>query len=98
MLLLMLTTPYARTTGLGAVYAAHLPRWPALAMLGLVAAVLIVSLGAPGLVIALLLGGVLVWLSATLIARIGGYTGDTLGAACELSETLALMALVLLSG
>jgi adenosylcobinamide-GDP ribazoletransferase len=31
-----------------------------------------------------------------LLARIGGTTGDTLGATCELSETTALLVLTLL--
>ena len=90
--LLFLTTPYARPGGMGAAAHAALPRgpgwvWP----IGLT--VLLVFW--PGLGVWILpgwLGCVLVlrWL---MINRLGGTTGDTAGALCEIVETVALITL-----
>lgn len=98
-LLLALTTPAARPEGLGAVLGAHLPRragWAAgvagslLALAGMALVSVPAAVGA-GLTAALVLWG---W-RRTLLHRLGGYTGDGVGALVELTETLALMVVVL---
>lgn len=88
---LLLTTPYVRAGGTGAAIAGHLPRKTALAVL------LVAAIGAGFLadgwkaLPAVLVVGFL--LRRAFLARLGGMTGDTLGAAVELTETAALLAL-----
>jgi adenosylcobinamide-GDP ribazoletransferase len=87
---IMGTFPYAREQGLGS--AMQGKSWPKVfwcALCAIIAATLL--LAAPGwiaavtsLVLAMLFG-------AWVRRQIGGYTGDTLGAACELTETLWLL-------
>lgn len=94
--LLLATTPYVRPEGLGAAYADYLPR------LSCATLVLLVALATVGLLD--WQGGVLLGVLATgffgmrhwLLNRLGGTTGDTLGAACELAETVALLVPALL--
>jgi adenosylcobinamide-GDP ribazoletransferase len=88
----MTALPAAADTGLGAAYARSLPRRRALAG------------AAAGLAVALaLLGTVAVWAAAAVAAaawllgrlarrRIGGVTGDVLGAVQQLGEVLVLLA------
>ena len=93
--LLLLTTPYVRTGGLGAALAAHLPRQPlpwllaghglAMLLLGWSA---VLALGAAVLAFWLL--------RRAFVARLGGTTGDTAGALLELGECAVLLALALL--
>ena len=98
-LMLALTTPAARPEGLGAVLGAHLPRraaWLA-AALGIGAAML--GLGTVSAVTALAAAGtaavvLLAW-RRSLLSRLGGYTGDGIGALVELTETLCLLAVAL---
>jgi adenosylcobinamide-GDP ribazoletransferase len=94
--LMLLTSAYARPGGMGAIYAEHLPR-PACAalVLGVVSGVAL-SLAWQGVVVVALLGVGFLFLRALLIARLGGITGDTLGASCELTETAALVLFTLL--
>jgi adenosylcobinamide-GDP ribazoletransferase len=90
---MLLSTPYVRAGGMGAAIAAHLPRKTALALL------LATALGAALLVdgwkalLAVLFVAFL--LRRAFLARLGGMTGDMLGAAVELSEAAALLALAL---
>lgn len=91
MVLLLLTTPYARPTGLAAPYAQHLPRRSCGVLLVLLALALLLLLGTLGAAMLVALGvGVLV-LRHAFMQRLGGITGDTLGAACELMEALVLV-------
>lgn len=91
---LLLTTPYVRPGGMGSALAAHLPRAAALLAL-LLAAAGVLSVGKPGwlaLAAALAAGLLLRWL---MMRRLGGATGDTLGAAVELTEAAVLVTLAL---
>ncbi len=95
-LLLALTTPPARPSGLGAALSEQLPRraaWLVLALTGLGALLL---LGAAGLV-ALALALALLWTwRRAMLHRLGGFTGDTAGALVEFTEAGLLLALTLL--
>lgn len=94
--LLFLTTPYIRPDGLGSAQAAFLPRRAATVAL-IVFAVAMIGLGTTGIwALAVALGFVLL-LRAMMIRRLGGATGDTLGAACELIETAVLVTMALVS-
>ncbi len=86
--------PYARPQGLGTLFRRHVWPWPAPVAL------------ATSLLLAVLCfadGGVILWgatllataaLGALLTSRLGGLTGDTYGAICELTQTLILLAIV----
>ncbi|MBI3547269.1 MAG: adenosylcobinamide-GDP ribazoletransferase [Gammaproteobacteria bacterium] len=94
---LFLSTPYVRLGGLGADHAAHLSRLAATIILILVTAI-VIALGGIGLA-ALAMGfSLLLILRLMMIKRLGGVTGDTLGAACELVEAAVLAAIVLVWG
>ncbi|MCR4346816.1 MAG: adenosylcobinamide-GDP ribazoletransferase [Sulfuricaulis sp.] len=91
---LFASTPYVRMGGLGADHAMHLPRLAAIIVLILIAAA-VIARGGIGLV-ALAAGlGLLLILRLMMVKRLGGATGDTLGAACELIEAAVLMAMAL---
>lgn len=87
MVVQMALLPYVRTSGLGAVFnAPGRPTWSAVLSLAILFAVAIAAVGWCGLAIAstTLVGSVL--FSGYCRARIGGATGDTYGATCELME------------
>ena len=95
LVLLFLTTPYVRAEGIGAVHAANLPRGGAAVVLLSVTILVPVFLGYAGLwpVVAAL---AMVWLLRRLmLQRLGGATGDTLGATCEIVEAAVLVVMVL---
>jgi adenosylcobinamide-GDP ribazoletransferase len=84
--------PYARDTGLATAMAPGARRWTALWLVP-VAGVLVVAQGATGAVALL---AVLVTAAAVVSLarrRIGGFTGDVLGATAVLAETTALLVL-----
>ncbi len=92
---LFLTTTYVRAHGLGSAQAQHLPRWAAMGMLVVCAAgVLALTLGLGLLLLGMTVAGVYL-LRRLMIKRIGGITGDTLGATCEIIEALILVTWVL---
>ncbi len=91
--LLLLTTPYIRPAGLGTPYAAYLPRWHCGLLLGLIAAATVAMTGWIGVAVLMGLGIGVAGLRRALMQRLGGITGDTLGAACELAEVVVLLAL-----
>jgi adenosylcobinamide-GDP ribazoletransferase len=95
--LLLLTTPYIRPAGLGAPYADYLPRRRCGLLMALMVMATVALLGwaGDGLLIGLGIG--IFGLRRMLMQRLGGVTGDTLGAACELAETWALLGLALLA-
>lgn len=90
--LLLVTTPYVRPDGLGAPYANYLPRLSCVALVALVALATIGLLGWQdgGVLLGILAGGFFS-MRYWLLTRLGGTTGDTLGAACELTETIVLL-------
>ena len=92
-LLLMLSTPYVSPKGIAEKIVQNLPfseaRW-----------VVLISLAFSGLIMGwvnvLLAGTLLLWVRYVALTRLGGVTGDVYGAAVELVETGALLAVVLL--
>jgi adenosylcobinamide-GDP ribazoletransferase len=89
---LLLTCPYIRCEGLGSPLAENLPRWPAWlaamsSLLGVFAFL--------GLWPALAAAGVALWLRGLMSRRLGGCTGDTLGASVEIVEAVVLVAAAL---
>ena len=95
--LLLITTPYVRPDGLGAPYASYLPRLSCGLLVLLIAAATVAVLEWQGGALLAALGVGLAGWRHGLMARLGGTTGDTLGAACELAETIALLTPVLLA-
>lgn len=91
---LLLATPYVRPGGMGSALAAHLPRSAAVLALLLVAAAVLFAGKAGGLALAAALAAWLL-LRGLMMRRLGGATGDTLGAAVELTEVAVLLALAL---
>jgi len=91
---LLLSTPYVRVGGMGSAISAHLPRAAAVLALLLVAAGALVAGMAGALALA---AAAVAWLGLRwmMMRRLGGMTGDTLGAAVELTEIAVLIALAL---
>lgn len=90
-LVLFLTTPYVRQSGLGESLATHLPRrhaWSVLAGVALLA-VLLLKLNGLVLLLSALIGFLL--LRQWMLKRINGTTGDTAGAMVEILETILLV-------
>jgi adenosylcobinamide-GDP ribazoletransferase len=95
LVLLFLTTPYVRAEGIGAAHAANLPRGGAVIVLLTVAVLVPVFLGYVGLwplVVALV---TVLLLRRLMLQRLGGATGDTFGATCEIVEAAVLVVMVL---
>lgn len=95
LLALLLTTPYVRPGGLGSALSAHLPRTAAgLVLLLALAAALFFDARQGGFALA---GAAIAWLALRqmMMHRLGGMTGDTMGAAVELTEVAALVAVAL---
>jgi len=93
--LMLITTPYVRPQGVGVAHALYLPRRAGIILLLVVFAVTLAVLREGAVVLAVLLGLGFLGLRRLLRARLGGTTGDTLGATCELAETVTLLALAL---
>lgn len=91
---LLLSTPYVRPGGMGSALTAHLPRAAAVLVMLLVAAggLYAGKAGALALVVAVAAWLALRWM---MLRRLGGMTGDTLGAVVELTEVAVLIALAL---
>jgi adenosylcobinamide-GDP ribazoletransferase len=92
MLLALYSFPSAATTGLGQAVKRHC-RWPQMAAgtaTALAAAGLL--LGAWGLALAALLAAASLGLGLLFTRQLGGLTGDTLGAICEIGELTSLAA------
>ncbi|MEO5340021.1 MAG: adenosylcobinamide-GDP ribazoletransferase [Magnetococcus sp. MYC-9] len=91
-LLLFLSTPYVRSQGMGEAAARTLPRTTGWVLLCLFAVGCFLLHG--GLILAGSLSLFLL-LRLQMVRRMGGATGDSAGAVCELLETVALVLLVL---
>jgi adenosylcobinamide-GDP ribazoletransferase len=89
----MAVLPYARPEGLGAVFYRRRPRWAAVwaaAVLGMAAYGV---LGVEGLIVWAACIVVTLAFSAYVYRKIGGATGDTLGAVCEIIEIVPALTL-----
>ncbi|MDP2829399.1 MAG: adenosylcobinamide-GDP ribazoletransferase [Sulfuricellaceae bacterium] len=93
LLAMLLTTPYVRAGGMGTEITTHLPRKVAMVFLlaTAVAAVFLVD-GWKALLAVFI---IVFLLRRAFLARLGGVTGDTLGATVEITETAALLALAI---
>jgi adenosylcobinamide-GDP ribazoletransferase len=91
---LFLTTPYVRAGGLGSALSQHLPRAQAGAAV-IASAIAVAALGGG----AALLAGAAVFalMRRAFVQRLGGITGDTVGAVLECIEAAALVAMALAS-
>ena len=86
--ILLLTTPYVRPNGLGSPLVANLPRFACWLASGMALLGAFIVLGPwPLLAAAISLG----WLRMQMLRRLGGCTGDTLGASVELVEAVVLV-------
>lgn len=96
LVLLLAATPYVRPGGLGSAQAEHLPRAAVAIVLLAVATVPVALLGLSGVALVAMTLLLLYALRRLMLQRIGGITGDTLGASCEIIEAavLVFMALV----
>ena len=77
--------------GLGAAFVAGLSRWAGLAHVGAGCALAAWLLGAEGVVVAAAAWGVALLAGAGVARRLGGLTGDVLGAVVELAELAVLL-------
>ncbi len=95
-LLLFLTTPYARQGGIGETMSQHLPRKSAHVIWITVITILLLT-GIPGFITCfwIIVAGYL--LRRLMLRQIGGTTGDTAGAMIEIIETIALISIAMLS-
>jgi adenosylcobinamide-GDP ribazoletransferase len=91
----MAVLPYARPSGLGAVFYRRRPRWAAIWAAGVLAAVSVGALGPRGLVLWAVCMVVTVALSVYTYRKIGGATGDTFGAVCEIMEAVPAIVLAI---
>lgn len=91
--ILFLTTPYVREKGLGRSLTDHLPKTASWIITGFVL-LLALYWEWQGLIVVIGFLISLVYLRHLFIKRIGGITGDTVGAAIELSETVLLFTFV----
>lgn len=91
-LVLMLTTTYVSPQGLASTMLQHFPSATAGRVLALVVISLLPTLGWPSL----LAVGLTLWaIRSMAMQRLGGVTGDVYGAAVELSEAAALLAVAI---
>ena len=91
----MALLPYARPGGLGAIFYRRQPRWAAVCAAGVLAAVGVGVLGWRGLVVWAACMATILALSVYIYRKIGGATGDTFGAVCEIIETVSAITLAL---
>lgn len=93
---LFLTTTYVRRGGLGEAAAQNLSRrWT---LFSLMIAILVVAMTGWRGMVAIIVSAVLLWMLRRQMQRLlGGMTGDTLGATCEITEAGALAAIALIA-
>ena len=94
-LILFLTTPYVRAKGLGTAMSQYIPRKLSYVIVALVFG-LCGFMGLWGLLLVIFSTMTLWYLRAKFIRRIGGITGDTIGATIEWVESVALFTMVCL--
>jgi len=93
LLSLLLTTPYVREAGLGEALSQHFPRRAAYCLCLLFGGLLLLA-GVVGLAVLLAVVLLLWLLRQQMLKRLGGCTGDTLGATTELVEAGVLLTLL----
>lgn len=93
-LALFVSTPYVRSNGLGSSIAAHLPKRRVYGVIALSLSLVLYFYGI-GLLTGLAWGLTFFYLRAKFLQRLGGITGDTIGASIELSETICLLMFVI---
>ncbi|MBU6296652.1 MAG: adenosylcobinamide-GDP ribazoletransferase [Alphaproteobacteria bacterium] len=91
--LLFLTTPYVRADGLGAAMAANLRRGNILVAVVLTVFGVLAFTQCAGLWAVSAAASVFILCQHSMLARIGGTTGDTAGALAEIAEACTLLAL-----
>lgn len=94
-LILFLTTPYVRAKGLGTAMSQYIPRKLSYVIVAVVFG-LCGFMGLWGLLLVIFSTMTLWYLRAKFIRRIGGITGDTIGATIEWVESVALFTMVCL--
>lgn len=94
-LLVFLTTPYIRKQGLGEVLAENFSRQRAFTLLLLMALGLVLITPFVGLMLVATMLVIGFGLRHLMLQRLGGCTGDTIGAAIEIVELTALLTLVI---
>lgn len=95
-LFLFLTTPYVRQNGLGTSIEEFIPKTAALIVFVL-SLLTSVYWGWAGMLCALSMLGTLLYLRYKFIQRIGGITGDTVGASIEICEVVSLLSFIVAS-
>jgi adenosylcobinamide-GDP ribazoletransferase len=90
----MALLPYARPEGTGAVFYRLRPRWAAVWAAAVLGATACGVLGVEGLVVWGVCIALTLAFSAYVYGKIGGATGDTLGAVCEIIEVAPALTLV----
>lgn len=95
-LFLFLTTKYVREKGLGASIAAFIPK-TAVIVVFLLYLVVTAYFSWIGILTGLIFLACLMYLRYKFIQRIGGITGDTIGASIEITEAVTLLSFVILS-
>ncbi len=94
LLILFLTTSAARPEGMGAAVRTHLPRTAAWTWLVVALAASALFLGWEWLGLVVAAGLLFLPARRSMLARLGGFSGDTAGALVELSEALMLVVAV----
>jgi adenosylcobinamide-GDP ribazoletransferase len=89
----MAILPYARSEGLGGIFYRSRPRLAAASSAMVLAAAACVLLGERGIVLWVACVVAVFFLSGYVYRKIGGATGDTLGAVCELVEIVPALAM-----
>ncbi|NNG80564.1 MULTISPECIES: adenosylcobinamide-GDP ribazoletransferase [Acinetobacter Taxon 24D] len=95
-LFLFLTTQYVREKGLGSSIAEFIPKTGAV-ILFILCLVASAYFSWAGILTAIIFISILIYLRYKFIQRIGGITGDTVGASIEICEAVSLLCLVILS-
>ncbi|MEE9358391.1 MAG: adenosylcobinamide-GDP ribazoletransferase [Sedimenticolaceae bacterium] len=96
LVMLFLTTPYVRPNGLGTLLSNHLPRRTSLVIILFTFATVPLFMGIAALWLLIALAGTFIVLRALMLKRIDGTTGDTAGALVEMTETIMLLAAILI--
>lgn len=95
--LMMSTLQYVRAAGLGTAFQRQRTVFPPLFAVALLAGACFLAADLAGLAAAAAAVGVTALFALWCRAKIGGYTGDTLGAACELAEAVPALVVLMLA-